>query len=91
MVFDRRENDKRYRENNREKLRIKNMIFYVKNRERLIEKEKSEYNKKYREKNKEELSLYNENYYKKNKVRILEKLRKCRVEEKIRRLVNNGS
>jgi hypothetical protein len=63
---------KRYRQNNREKIREKNKRYRLKNRETINEKKKPKA-KQYRLKNKENISEYQKEYYLENKETLKEK------------------
>ena len=79
MVFNRKEYDKKYREENKERLRVKakeyKKKYYEKNKERLRDKarkynKENEYSKKYYQSNKEHCRKINKEYRKKHKVRL---------------------
>ena len=75
MVFNRKEYDKKYLEENKERLQAQRKKYYEENKERL-----REYSKKYREENKERIRVkekeYKKKYYEKNKERLRDKARK---------------
>jgi len=71
------ENKKEYRENNREKMRQKGKEYRENNKEKLLE-----YYKKYYENNKEKKREKRKEYYEKNKEQILEYLREYREKNK---------
>jgi len=68
---------KKYRQENREKLRIKRKQYNQSHKE-----ETSEYNEKYHQEHKEERKEYNKQYHQKNKEKINERRRQYRQEHK---------
>lgn len=62
-----REYNKKYWEENKEKLRKQKAKYYQQNKDKFAER-----NKAYRDKNREELIKYGRNYYKENRERLLE-------------------
>ena len=96
MVFDKKAYNKRYREKNIQRDKVRHKKYYRKNRETLIKKAKirfhlwyqknkkraKESHKKYYESHKEEQRVYTKNYYIKNKKRILKRCKKWYLKNK---------
>jgi len=70
---------RKYRENNKEKVRLKNKAYYVKNKERFRAKANE-----YRKKNKEKISLDKKAYYQEHKEEIKANLRGKRLDDKLK-------
>ena len=78
-----KECDKKYRKENKEKIKKYNECYYQENKKKIKEQNKKyreehfdyyeEYNKQYREEHKEEIKEYQKQYYEENKEELLEK------------------
>ena len=72
LVFQCKDCQKLYRENNKEKILEQNRLYYENNKEKILEQKKS-----YRENNKEKISEQKKLHYENNKEEILEQKKLC--------------